>query len=120
LARKHKFRWRSSISAETGKNIDVLIKRLEDFARSRVSDGHAGLTRGSVTAKPSRVRRARWAGFANPRLRAELLRKTRGDMFLQRLAAGTSRIFGRNLSRFCIGKKLAVKSFSETFRGVLK
>src|SRR5450631_517737 len=31
------------ISAETGKNIDVLIKNMEDFARSRVSDGHAGL-----------------------------------------------------------------------------
>ncbi|MGH6852915.1 MAG: tRNA uridine-5-carboxymethylaminomethyl(34) synthesis GTPase MnmE, partial [Methylocella sp.] len=31
------------ISAESGENIDLLLKKMEDFARAAVSDGHSGL-----------------------------------------------------------------------------
>lgn len=98
-----------SISAKTGKNIDVLIKRLEDFARSRVSDGHAGLIarerhRRAFESAASALERV----LANPEAPAELLAEdVRAAMFsLQRLTGvvDVEDILGEIFSRFCIGK----------------
>jgi len=96
------------ISAETGKNIDVLIKRMEDFARAAVGGGHAGLIARNATAKLSRPRRKPGtsldqSGGAHRIAREDL----RVAMFsLQRLTGvvDVEDILGEIFSRFCIGK----------------
>jgi tRNA modification GTPase len=98
-----------TISAATGKNIDVLIQRMEDFARSRVSDGHAGLIarerhRKAFESAAGALERV----LANPEAPAELLAEdVRAAMFsLQRLTGvvDVEDILGEIFSRFCIGK----------------
>ena len=97
------------ISAARGDNLDVLIKRMEAFARSRVSDGHAGLI-----ARERHRRAFEDAACAlervldHPDAPAELLAEDlRAAMFsLQRLtgAVDVEEILGEIFSRFCIGK----------------
>ncbi len=97
------------ISAGTGKNIDVLIKRMEDFARAVVSGGHAGLIarerhRKAFEAAAQALERV----LANPEAPTELLAEDlRVAMFsLQRLTGtvDVEDILGEIFSRFCIGK----------------
>ena len=98
-----------TISAETGDNIGVLITRMEDFARSLVSDGHAGLIarerhRKAVEAAAQALERF----LDNPDAPAELLaEELRVAMVsLQRLTGTVDieDILGEIFSRFCIGK----------------
>jgi tRNA modification GTPase len=97
------------ISAEKNENIDILLKGLEDFARSAVSDGHAGLIarerhRKAFEAAANALERV----LANPEAPAELLAEDlRVAMFsLQRLtgAVDVEDILGEIFARFCIGK----------------
>ncbi|HUB64527.1 MAG TPA: tRNA uridine-5-carboxymethylaminomethyl(34) synthesis GTPase MnmE [Methylocella sp.] len=98
-----------TISAETGENIDVLITRMEEFARSLVNDGHAGLIarerhRQAVEAAAQALERF----LDNPDAPAELLaEELRVAMVsLQRLTGTVDieDILGEIFSRFCIGK----------------
>ena len=97
------------ISAESGENIDVLLKRLEDFAKDAVGGGHTGLIarerhRKSFEAAASALERI----LDNPEAPAELLAEDlRAAMFsLQRLTGvvDVEDILGEIFSRFCIGK----------------
>ncbi len=98
-----------SISAETGQNIDVLLKELADFTTSLSGAGHAGL----ITQE--RHRKA-FAGAAEAlaRIQAEpdapieiLAEDLRAALFaLERLIGrvDVEDILGDIFSRFCIGK----------------
>jgi tRNA modification GTPase len=97
------------ISAETGENLDLLLKKMEDFARASVSDGHAGLI-----ARERHRKAFEAAAFAlsrildDPGTPAELAAEDlRVAMFsLQRLTGvvDVEDILGEIFARFCIGK----------------
>lgn len=98
-----------SISAESGKNLDGLIKKLEQFAHAALSGGHAGLI-----ARERHRKAFETAALAlsrildNPAAPAELVAEDlRLAMFaLQRLtgAVDVEDILGEIFVRFCIGK----------------
>ncbi len=97
------------ISAKTGENLDVLIPKMEEFARRSLGDGHAGLI-----ARERHRRCFEQAALAlsrvldDPAAPAELLaEELRLAMFsLQRLtgAVDVEDILGEIFARFCIGK----------------
>jgi len=98
-----------SISAETGQNIDILLKDLKDFVFSASGAGHAGL----ITRERHRKAFA-MAAEALARVEAEpdapvevLAEDLRSALFaLERLIGrvGVEDILGDIFSRFCIGK----------------
>ncbi|MGH6811703.1 MAG: tRNA uridine-5-carboxymethylaminomethyl(34) synthesis GTPase MnmE [Methylocella sp.] len=97
------------ISAESGENIDILLKKMEEFARATVSDGHAGLIarerhRKAFEAAACALERV----MDNPDAPAELVAEDlRVAMIsLQRLTGvvDVEDILGEIFARFCIGK----------------
>ncbi len=97
------------ISAERGEHLDLLMKRLENFARSLVSDGHAGLIARERHWKMfEEAAQALGRVFGDPNAPAELLAEDlRAAMFsLQRLtgAVDVEDVLGEIFARFCIGK----------------
>jgi tRNA modification GTPase len=97
------------ISAETGENLDLLLKKIEEFARGAVSDGHAGLIarerhRKSFAAAAQALARIIDNPDAPAELAAEDLRVAM--ISLQRLTGvvDTEDILGEIFARFCIGK----------------
>src|SRR5208283_4003297 len=102
-------------------NIDVLIKRMEDFAGSAVSGGHAGLIARERHRKAfESAAQALEQVLTNPEAPTELLAEDlRVAMFsLQRLTGvvDVEDILGEIFSRFCIGSEPARQTVSrETF-----
>jgi tRNA modification GTPase len=97
------------ISAKTSENVDLLIKKMEDFARATLGNGHTGLIarerhRQCFEAAALALSRI----LDNPDAPAELLAEDlRLAMFsLQRLtgAVDIEDILGEIFARFCIGK----------------
>ncbi len=97
------------ISAESGENLDCLLKKMEEFARAAVSDGHAGLI-----ARERHRKAFETAAFAlgrildDPGAPAELLAEDLrvAMVSLQRLTGvvDVEDILGEIFARFCIGK----------------
>ena len=97
------------ISAESGENLDLLLKRMEDFARAVVGGGHAGLI-----ARERHRKAFETAGqalervLADPGAPAELLAEDLrvAMVSLQRLTGvvDVEDILGEIFARFCIGK----------------
>ncbi len=97
------------ISAQSGENLDCLLKKMEDFARSTVSDGHAG-----VIARERHRKAFETAALAlarildDPGAPAELLAEDLrvAMVSLQRLTGvvDVEDILGEIFARFCIGK----------------
>jgi tRNA modification GTPase len=97
------------LSAKTGENIDLLIKKMEDFARATLGGGHTGLIareRHRQCFEKAALALARI--LDNPNFPAELLAEDlRLAMFsLQRLTGvvDVEDILGEIFARFCIGK----------------
>jgi tRNA modification GTPase len=97
------------ISAESGENLDCLLKKLEGFAGAAVSGGHAGLIARERHRKAfERAALALGRILDDPGAPAELLAEDlRVAMFsLQRLTGTVDMedILGEIFARFCIGK----------------
>ncbi len=97
------------ISAETGENIDLLIKRMEDFAHASLQGGHAGLIarerhHKAIEAAARSLSRILAGPFSPAELMAEDLRLA--IFSLQRLtgAVDVEDILGAIFARFCVGK----------------
>ena len=97
------------ISAETGENVDVLIKRLEDFTKDAVGGGHTGLIarerhRKSFEAAASALERILGQSRGSGGIAGGGL--ARGDVLVAKTdgGGGRGRYFGEIFSRFCIGK----------------
>ncbi|MGH6837977.1 MAG: tRNA uridine-5-carboxymethylaminomethyl(34) synthesis GTPase MnmE [Methylocella sp.] len=97
------------ISAESGENLDLLLKKMEVFARSVVSDGHAGLIARERHRKAFEAAAQALARILdNPDVPTELLAEDLrvAMVSLQRLtgAVDVEDILGEIFARFCIGK----------------
>ncbi|MGI8569991.1 MAG: tRNA uridine-5-carboxymethylaminomethyl(34) synthesis GTPase MnmE [Methylocella sp.] len=97
------------ISAESGENLDLLLKKMEDFARAAVSDGHAGLIARERHRKAFETGALALARILDdPGAPAELLAEDLrvAMVCLQRLTGivDVEDILGEIFSRFCIGK----------------
>ncbi len=97
------------ISAESGENLDCLLKKMEDFARSAISDGHAGLIARERHRKAFEKAALALARILDdPGAPAELLAEDLrvAMVCLQRLTGGVDveDILGEIFARFCIGK----------------
>jgi tRNA modification GTPase len=97
------------ISAESGENIDLLLKKMEDFARATVSDGHAGLIARERHRKAFETAAVALARILDdPDAPAELLAEDLrvAMVSLQRLTGvvDVEDILGEIFARFCIGK----------------
>lgn len=97
------------ISAQTGENIDLLIKKMEDFSRAAAGGGHTGLIvrerhRQCCETAALAVSRILDKPDAPAELLAEELRLAMAS--LQRLtgAFDVEDILGEIFARFCIGK----------------
>jgi tRNA modification GTPase len=97
------------ISAESGENLDILLKRMDEFARAAVSDGHAGLIareRHRKSFEDAALALARI--IDNPGAPAELAAEDLrvAMVSLQRLTGliDVEDILGEIFARFCIGK----------------
>jgi tRNA modification GTPase len=98
-----------AISAETGQNLDILLKRLTDFARDATGDGHAGLITQERHHKAfAAAVEALSPIVENPEAPVEILAEDlRAALFaLERLIGrvDVEDILGDIFSRFCIGK----------------
>jgi tRNA modification GTPase len=97
------------ISAESGENLDCLLKKLEDFAGAAVSGGHAGLIARERHRKAfERAALALGRILDDPGAPAELLAEDLrvAMVSLQRLTGvvDVEDILGEIFARFCIGK----------------
>ena len=97
------------ISAENGENLDLLLKKMEDFAHATVSDGHAGLIARERHRKAFETGAVALARILdNPGAPAELLAEDLrvAMVSLQRLTGvvDVEDILGEIFARFCIGK----------------
>jgi tRNA modification GTPase len=97
------------ISAESGENLDLLLKKMEAFASAAVSDGHAGLIARERHRKAfERAALAIARILDDPGAPAELLAEDLrvAMVSLQRLTgvADVEDILGEIFARFCIGK----------------
>jgi tRNA modification GTPase len=97
------------ISAESGENLDCLLKKMEDFACSAVRDGHAGLIARERHRKAfERAALALVRILDDPGAPAELLAEDLrlAMVCLQRLTGvvDVEDILGEIFARFCIGK----------------
>jgi tRNA modification GTPase len=97
------------LSAKTGENIGLLVKKMEDFARANLGDGHTGLiARERHRQCFEKAAMALSRILDNPKAPGELLAEDlRVVMFsLQRLtgAVDVEDILGEIFARFCIGK----------------
>jgi tRNA modification GTPase len=97
------------ISAESGENLDLLLKKMADFAGAAVSDGHAGLIareRHRMAFETGALALARI--LDDPGVPAELLAEDLrvAMVCLQRLTGvvDVEDILGEIFARFCIGK----------------
>jgi tRNA modification GTPase len=97
------------VSAKTGKNIDLLIKKMEDFACAAVGGGHIGLIarerhRQCIETAAGALSRILEKPNSPAELLAEELRLAMAS--LQRLtgAFDVEDILGEIFARFCIGK----------------
>jgi tRNA modification GTPase len=97
------------ISAESGENLDYLLKKIEDFAGAAVRDGHAGLIARERHRKAfERAALALARILDDPYAPAELLAEDLrvAMVCLQRLTGvvDVEDILGEIFARFCIGK----------------
>jgi len=96
-------------SAESGENLDLLLKKMEDFARSAVGDGHASLIARERHRKAfERAALALARILDDPGAPAELLAEDlrMAMVSLQSLTGvvDVEDILGEIFARFCIGK----------------
>jgi tRNA modification GTPase len=97
------------ISAESGENLDCLLKKMEDFAGAAVSDGHAGLIARERHRKAFETGALALARILDdPCAPAEFLAEDLrvAMVCLQRLTGvvDVEDILGEIFARFCIGK----------------
>ncbi len=109
LAERQNLMDRLLISAQTGENIDLLIKKMEDFARAAAGGGHTGLIarerhRQCIETAAGALSRILEKPDSPAELLAEDLRLAMAS--LQRLtgALDVEDILGEIFARFCIGK----------------